>query len=796
MAVEIIGIRHHSPACARLVAHRIATLRPAVVLIEGPSDFNPRIDELLLGHELPIALYSFSSGDERHGQCWFPFVEYSPEWVALTRAKALGAEVRFIDLAHWQYRTVSDTAARRRFLPSARETTSRYAQVTNALAAKFGTDGDYALWDHLFESLPIDAHDELKARLDQYFDELRGDDDHETSEHDHLREAYMARWIAWAASRYGSENVLVVCGGWHKPALVELWPKQVEPSEPQSPSAGDGNECGAYLVPYEYRELDALAGYGAGMQSPAYYQWVWQSGAARAAERAVQQIVKRVRQRDVLVSTADLFALHHALQGLQRVRGHAAPLRHDVLDAVQSALIKEALESPAPWTADAVLSSIDHPVLREALLAITGEGGGKLADATPLPPLVHDVNARLKSLAIVLTREAQRRVVDRRRAEDTPLACSLWQLKLIGAAGISLTATRAPHAAKSLPSALKYEEHWQLAQETRWLPSLIEAAAFGATLAEAARSALLERLKPASTAPGTAPPVTTADQVAAVMVDAVRAGFDDLGETLADELRRITHQLSDPVALSRAGHVLLEIAFAGFWGASTRTTVVGALVTIAERLLWLVDGVGQAALDDDVAAVRVFDGLLRLHKSEAVSGLTPLEALEVFARIARSPARAPGLRGAALGLVHAHADALARSPLALKPGEIVSVIQALPPRDVLGDFLFGLFALARRVVSESDDLAQAIHAAIDHMGDDDFLVALPQLRSAFKWFPPRERGDIAALIARLMGLTPIEQRRLTQLPQGQDAFLLARRVEAQALTWASAYGIDGPRGAA
>ncbi len=35
---RIIGIRHHSPACARLVAHALAQDRPAAVRIEdGPG---------------------------------------------------------------------------------------------------------------------------------------------------------------------------------------------------------------------------------------------------------------------------------------------------------------------------------------------------------------------------------------------------------------------------------------------------------------------------------------------------------------------------------------------------------------------------------------------------------------------------------------------------------------------------------------------------------------------------------------------------------------------------------------
>ncbi len=39
----IVGIRHHSPACARLVKSLIESQRPRW-LIEGPADFNDRVD--------------------------------------------------------------------------------------------------------------------------------------------------------------------------------------------------------------------------------------------------------------------------------------------------------------------------------------------------------------------------------------------------------------------------------------------------------------------------------------------------------------------------------------------------------------------------------------------------------------------------------------------------------------------------------------------------------------------------------------------------------------------------------
>ena len=83
MSVTFIGVRHHSPACARLVATTIDELQPAYVLIEGPADLNDRIGELLLGHELPVAVFtSYRDEQRRHGS-WAPLCDYSPEWVAL-----------------------------------------------------------------------------------------------------------------------------------------------------------------------------------------------------------------------------------------------------------------------------------------------------------------------------------------------------------------------------------------------------------------------------------------------------------------------------------------------------------------------------------------------------------------------------------------------------------------------------------------------------------------------------------------------------------------------------------------
>ena len=69
----------------------------------------------------------------------------------------------------------------------------------------------------------------------------------------------------------------------------------------------------------------------------------------------------------------------------------------------------------------------------------------------------------------------------------------------------------------------------------------------------------------------------------------------------------------------------------------------------------------------------------------------------------------------------------------------------------IGDFLAGLFALARSPALRDDRLIWAMNAVIDSLGDDAFLIQLPALRLAFSYFPPAERARIGGFLAARWG---------------------------------------------
>ncbi|MDV9201368.1 DUF5682 family protein, partial [Streptomyces sp. Wh19] len=210
MSAVFLGVRHHSPACARLVERTVAALRPAQVLIEGPAEMNGRLDELLLGHELPVAVFSHYRDGQRAATSWAPLCDYSPEWVALRAGRAAGAQVRFIDLPAWHPAFAERT---NRYA----DAEARYAEATERLCRQFAVDSSDALWDRLFEVEPDGG---LAERLDAYFALVRGDAEADAG--DRARESYMAAWVRAAVEAAGDRPVLVVTGGFHQPALRAL----------------------------------------------------------------------------------------------------------------------------------------------------------------------------------------------------------------------------------------------------------------------------------------------------------------------------------------------------------------------------------------------------------------------------------------------------------------------------------------------------------------------------------------------------------------------------------------------
>lgn len=760
--VVYFPVRHHSPACAALLAQWIDRRRPAAVLIEGPSDFNPHLPELLLEHELPIAIYSYFRGSDGTCGAYYPFCEYSPEWSALQRGAQAGAVVRFIDLP-WTEVARDDRTAHR--YADAELRRGRYVQ---ALCARMQVEDFDDLWDKLIESHEqLTLADYLQRVHPLCFHTRLWEQDIRAV--DQRREAFMAEQIRRMRGEVPGV-LLVVTGGFHSSALAARLEDFSCPGIGLGPEAaeapgGEGRieQAGIALTTYSYQRLDNLAGYEAGMPSPGFYEHAWRqrhSGGRYSHQPLLASLVHELRDRRQTLSTADLIAVETSARALAALRGRPHVWRRDLLDAVTSALIKDELEygCASPFV-DAV-----HAVLR-------GRRRGRLAAGTRLPPLVVDIRHQLADTGLEMghtVREVELNLLD---PADRVKSRLLHRLGVLGIVGYDRSGGTDFLRRDDLT---RLWESWRV----RWSPEFdatcIEASRYGTSLPDAVGARLLEvaseRQRDAAAA-------------AALLVQAAQAGIETIAATLLDQLRSLIHAEAQFTGAATAlGHLLFLFCFDEAFGTAALPRIGTLLSETFTRTLWLLELLGRSA-DSDGSQVRGLRSLFEtFQRAAAPLQLNQDEFAAVLGRVEQDAHKPPQVRGAAAGILWT---------LGLADDEqILADLLTFADPNELGDFLTGLFALAREVAQRNPRLVGTIDRLLLEFGADDFQAALPSLRLAFTYFTPREKHYMLTTLFESLGLKQV--RPLTALRVDETTAAEALAVEERIFETLAKYGLGTP----
>ena len=813
-------IRHHSPACALALSALLHEVRPAAILVEGPDDLQHLLP--LLQHPQTVAPVAWlcqstqerpaaksqdlAREEESLGEdptpaeediavtpeprpapetrtAFFPFCDYSPEWVAIREGAALGAEIALIDMP-WQDKAWMSSAAfdededdlAGNSLSLMQERHFAHSRYLTAMARTLGCTDHHELWERLFELRPT-AH--LKDDWRGFFSDVlawcamaRQDYEPEVLEAELSlpRERHMAAHILrWRQQIKGP--IVVVTGGFHTLELLQSW-QQAKPAKraasstkptnaSKTPKAKDSAAGGnAWLIRYSFEKLDALNGYSAGMPSPGYHQAIWERIQAQDATphqsvalNTLTALARQMRAADHsdAASTALVQAAAVQAQRLAQLRGNNGPGRQDLLDAIRSCFIKGAIDDGTRgFNAD----------VRRFL------AGTKLGDIPPSagsPPLIEDARRLARAAGVRLDDSSQRSVrLDLYRKPQHRLRSRFFHAMAYLDTGLAAWVTGPDFLGGSRLNLL-FEE-WNAA----WTPlveaRLIELAADGASV-QAVCLAKIEREEAALGEHGQARSASAAVSLL------LRACLIGLQPQLPRLLQMLSDHLDEDASLASVvdcGHRLVTL-----WrareplGVQQHPQIAALLARTGPAALFLLPQLAQVGADGEAQAVQQLLSLRELGRmltsvqapgaevattlaietanNTPAIGLDPELLAAHLLHFACTPGTACGVAGAASALLYLDGlwdDAALEATLQQRFGPGATPAEAVR-------FLSGLVAAAPELLLRLPALVKALDALVRSWDDEAFITYLPDLRQSFTQLRPQDTSTLAQRVAAL-----------------------------------------------
>ncbi|MFD7550268.1 DUF5682 family protein [Streptomyces sp. NPDC059578] len=750
----LLGVRHHGPGSARAVAAALDAAGPRAVLIEGPPEADAllplaadpamRPPVALLAHVLDGPGPSASSAPAVSYACW-PFADFSPEWVALRWALRHGVPVRFIDLpaAHSLARAVPDADA-----PEGAPA-PQHADPLAVLAGLAGYEDPEHWWEDVVEHrgttatdqstlsdssdplapfAPFEALAEAMTALREAppYADTTGTDPGHVDDWDLIREAHMRLRLRAARREFG-DDVAVVCGAWHVPALGA----RVAVSADRARLRGLPKvKAELTWVPWTHRRLAQAGGYGAGIESPGWYGHLFRC-VDRPVERWLIEVAGLLRDEGRTVSPAHVIEAVRLAGTLAALRGRPLPGLPETLDAVR-AVMCEGSDVPLALVHDRL---------------VVGDVLGRVPDGTPAVPLQRDLTRLQRRLRLTPEAGDRERHLDLRNETDAARSRLLHRLRLLG------VAWGEPSDAPG--STGTFREGWRL----RWEPELsvrvAEAGVWGTTVHAAA------------TARARADAVS-AGHLADVTALAERCLLAGLGDALPVVVRVLADRAALDTDVGRLAVALPALVRSVRYG-DVRGTGTGALRKVAEGLAdRICVGLPSAcaSLDEEAAArmcgqLEAVHGAVRLLAETAETGAT---AEAAGAPDTAAPARGPLPRWYAVLRVLADRDTVSATVrgraarVLLDDGELpedgaarlmgLALSPGTPPREAAAwlDGFLGQGPDGGLLLVHDQRLRNLVDGWLCAVPEGAFTDVLPLLRRTFSGYGPAIRRTLGELV--------------------------------------------------
>lgn len=719
MAVHLLGIRHHGPGSAKNVKAFLEECKPDIVLIEGPPEADALLhfaDELEL--KPPVAILCYQP-DNPHQSVFYPFATFSPEWQAILYARKNNIHVRFFDLpmAHQlaiekeEREKEKDAAEEQKEnneqgnssalndaadeLIEAAEATIKADPMTY-LAEIAGYEDGEQWWEQMFEHRH--NSEDIFIAVSEAMQSLREHLPSHEGKREQLREAYMRRMIR-IAEKEMFQNIAVVCGAWHVPALQNR-SKEKEDNALLKSLPKVKIEC--TWIPWTYNRLSYRSGYGAGIHSPGWYEHVWTSPQDDGT-KWMTKVAHLFRANGMDTSVAHVIEAVRLAESLAALRGFSKAGLEELNEATLSVLCN----------GEDVLLKLIHEEL------IVGSTLGEVPSSIPKPPLQADIEKWQKKLRLPPTADFKDYTLDLRKDNDLERSILLHRLKLLNI-----------HWGEAQQSNSKgtFKEQWRLQWNPEFSIDIIEKGNWGNTVEEAAASYVSDTAKKA----------TSLLQVSTLLQNTLPAELHKAVEVLIQQLNNLAAASGDVLQLMEAVPPLVSVSRYGNVRRTDADLILNILDGMIARICVSLPN-AVTAIDEEAAQklldliYTLQDAINTLQHPTAVSGWQ--QALQV---ISHNQNAAPVIAG--------YATRLLSDYKLLEGDELVKVfhfrMSRTTPPDVSAAWLEGFLKGSGTILLLDDTLWNVVNNWVASLEDEIFLQVLPLLRRTFSHFSTPERRKI------------------------------------------------------
>jgi len=458
---KVFGIRHHGPGSAKNLVRALDEYQPDCILIEGPIDAEKVIPiSANKKLKLPLAILIYNPSNFNQAS-FYPFAKFSPEWQALQYGHKHQVEMGFMDLPQ----------SINMLLPE-ENTRSTDIDITDPLAnlARIaGFPDSERWWDYTFEY--AESGMKIFALIEDMITALREeiiDQEKETL----LREAHM-RNVIRNAIKNNYQRIAVVCGAWHVPAINDLSAYPLKTDKAMLKGLKK-IKTEATWIPWTYERLARAGGYAAGVDSPAWYELIF-NAKADSATHWLSKAARLLRKNGLDASSANVIEAVHLANHLAALRDIPLPGLLELKEAALSTLCNGR--------------EIKYQVIERKL--VIGDKVGRLPKGISTVPLEKDLLQQIKKARLSKaynSSDSSPKKLDLRKPTGLVASKLLHRLSILE---IPFGKTRkgSKYATGS------FSESWKLKWKPEYSIRVIEASMWGNNVEEAARSYIVHSVR-------------------------------------------------------------------------------------------------------------------------------------------------------------------------------------------------------------------------------------------------------------------------------------------------------------